>query len=275
MSKGGKAPKPDPAIGRAAEKQADIAQQWLDFSHEQYNNWLPQWQEYNKQASAMNKIAQQQAQNQLDWSNEQHNRYETVFQPVEDQFVQQASNYDTPAKQEEAAAEANSDVMNAAANAQASNERNMASMGVNPASGRYAGINRATQLNTAIAAGGAENTARQNIRDKGLALKADVANMGKGLPSQAMAMSNSGLGAYGQGLNALGSSMQQFGQGTNLMGAGYNGAMQGYGNQANTLLGQYGAQMQHWQAQQQAGWAPWNFGSQLLGMGAGMAIGLA
>jgi len=317
------APKPDPQIGQAAVMQAQTGQQWLDFAKDAFSvsqdrqadldaltkevtekqlGLAENQQQYtqdmtNKQldlAQQQQDLQKQVTDQQLEQAQWQEGvakqdraRYEQEFQPVEDQFVQEASNYDTPEKQAEAAAEAKADVQtNAAAQKQAS-ERAAASMGVNPASGRFAGIDRAADLGTALASAGAENNARQQVRDKGLALKADVANLGRGLPAQSaqaaaagLAASNSavagsnaaaglgintgnsaianmgnaanlGITANGLGLSGAQAANQQYIASTGIVNAGYGGAMSGYAGEANTLNQQYQNELAGWQAQQQ------------------------
>jgi hypothetical protein len=128
----------------------------------------------------------------------------------------------------------------------------MASMGIDPTSGRYAGITRANDTNTALTSAGAQNNARQLVRDKGLALKADAINMGKGLASSTAA-------AYGIGTNAGNSAVAnnasanaQFGQNGQAMGQGFNGAIGANSSAGNMLNNLYGNQLSAWSAQQQA-----------------------
>jgi hypothetical protein len=128
----------------------------------------------------------------------------------------------------------------------------MASMGINPNSGRFRAIERSADVNTAVAAGGASNAARQMIRDKGLALKADAINIGSGLPSQTATAAGIGLNAGNSAVNNQGAANSNFYQNNGVMGQGFGGAMQGYSNQGNILSDLYGNQVQAWQAQQQA-----------------------
>ena len=104
----------------------------------------------------------------------------------------------------------------------------------------------------ALAAAGAENNARSLIRDKGLALKADAVNMGKGLASSTAA-------AYGIGTNAGNSAVANnasgnanFYQNGNVMAQGFSGNI-GANNSAGSMLNQlYGNQLSAWSAGKQA-----------------------
>lgn len=249
---GGDAPSPDPNIGIAALKNAQVGEDWLNFSKEQFAVG-------NVRQEEMDELTRQVIEQQLDtqdqtnqWAQEDRKRTKEVFQPLQDEFIKTAKEYDTPEKQAQAAAEAKTDVQKAAATQTQVQQRNMASMGINPASGRFQGVTRADTTNTALASAGAQNAARTQVKDKALALKADAINMGNGLAS-------STASAYGLGLNAgnsavanQGAANANFYQNTGVMNAGFGGAMQGYANQGNILNNLYGNQINAWSAQQQA-----------------------
>lgn len=249
---GGAAPAADPAIGQAALANAEIGRDWLSFAKEQFAAGNVR----QEATDALNtKVVNQQlaTQDQANtWGQEDRARTKNVFQPVEDQFIETAKNYDTPEKQAAAAATAKADVMANTATQQQSQQRQMASMGISPTSGRFAGITRAQDTNTALAAAGAQNNARQIVRDKGLALKADAANMGKGLASSTAA-------AYGIGLNSGNSAVsnnqsgnQNFYQNGNVMSQGMSGAVGANNSSGSMLNSLYGNQLNAWSAQQQA-----------------------
>ncbi|MFN4168121.1 MAG: tail fiber domain-containing protein [Pannonibacter phragmitetus] len=317
------APAPDPLIGAAALKQAETGEQWLSFSKDAFAASEARLAEidaltkevsrrqiglaedqaaFTKQTTAesMAMAREQQAlaktvtEKQLALADEQagyarqdRERYNTVFKPVEDQFVKAASEYDSPEKQAEAAAAAKADVQGATAQQRAAAQREAASMGLNPNSGRFQGLNRSADLGTALASAGAQNNARKQVRDTGLALKADVANLGRGLPAQssqaaalglqsgasAAGISNAaaglginagnaaignmgnaatlGMNAGGLGLSAAQANLGLANQSASGVNAGFSGAMNGYAGQANTLQNQYNSQLSAWQTQMQ------------------------
>ena len=249
---GSSAPAPDPGIGKAAEANVELGKDWLSFAKEQFADGNVR----QSATDALNtKVINQQlaTQDQANtWAQQDRSRTLNTFQPVEDAFVKTANEYDTPEKQAEAAAAAKADVTSSAGMQQQTQQRQMASMGINPESGRFAGITRAQDTNTALAAAGAENNARQVVRDKGLALKADAVNMGKGLASSTAA-------AYGIGTNAGNSAVSNNASGNanfyanqGVMSQGFNGAV-GANNSAGSMLGNlYGNQLQAWSAGKQA-----------------------
>jgi len=134
---GGSAPSPDPQIGQAALMQAETGQQWLDFAKEQFAIG-------NERQKGIDELTNQVTGAQLESmkdsnarSEEMWNRYQTVFKPEQDRYIKEARDWDSEQRQQEVAAEAKATVMGNAAAAQQQNQRQMASMGVSPASGRY------------------------------------------------------------------------------------------------------------------------------------------
>lgn len=245
------APSPDPNIGLAALKQAETGEKWLTFAQDSFKVST----ERQKELDALTKkVTEQQlglATDQANWARADRDRYEKTFKPIEDSFIKEATNYATEARQSEAAAEARADVQTAAANQRAATERANASMGIDPRSGRFAGVQASSDMAATLAEAGAANNARQMVRDKGLALKADVANMGRGLPSQASAGAGGSVAAGATALSGNQATNGQYLASTNIMGQGYQGAMQGYAGQASTLNQQYGLQLDAWKAEQQ------------------------
>ncbi len=310
MKSSSSAPAPDPKIGEAALLQAQTGQDWMNFAKDAFavseerlaeldafskdianrqlelaNNQFDYTKDVtDRQLGLAEDVTKQQLEDAKwlsDVAKQDRARYEKTFKPVEDAFVREASAYGSQERQDAAAAEARADVQSAATSARQSAQREAASMGINPASGRFQGINRSAELGTALATAGAENQARTAQRDKGLALKADVANMGRGLPAQAAqsvglgvnaagaaaggygqagnaAIANMG-GATGLGINTLGSGLNSkmgnhaaYLQSTGIMNAGFQGGMAGYGGMADTLNRQYSTQVAAWDAENRA-----------------------
>ena len=274
---GGSAPSPDPQIGAAAMMNAQLGEEWLDFAEEQFAAGNIRQEEMD---SLTNQVIEQQLSTQAQqagWATEDRARYTGVYQPLEDEFIQEAKDYASVDRQEKAAAEAKADVMSASEQQKAITQRQMASMGINPNSGRFQAVTRAGDVNTALASAGAQNNARTMIRDKGLALKADAINMGKGLPSQSASAAGLGLNAGNMAVGNQQTANQNFYANQGVMERGFGGAMQGYSNQGNILNNLYGNQVNAWSAQQQANAASSAGTGQMVGSLVGTAgtIGIA
>jgi hypothetical protein len=249
---GSSAPAPDPQIGQAALMQAKTGEDWLTFSKEAFAVSKERQVEIDAITKRIGEQQIAQGDQQFKWAESDRDRYEKTFKPIEDEFIAEARNYGSEEKQQEAAAAAKADVTAAAAQQRDVTERQQMSMGVNPASGRFQGIQRAGELGTAIATAGAQNQARTMTRDKGLALKADVANLGRGLPAQSAQAASLGLNAGSSAAGLYGNANQQYIQSTGIMGQGFRGAMAGYQGQGDTLNRQYATQVDAWKAERMA-----------------------
>ncbi|GLQ09257.1 hypothetical protein GCM10007913_11890 [Devosia yakushimensis] len=338
----GSAPTPSSQIADFANKQAELGASWLNFSKESFAVSTARQAEidaltkqvaqsqialandnaaYTKQITdkqmamaeeqmALGKQVTAKQLEQADYldqiAKEDRERYNTVFKPIEDQFVNEASNYATEERQDAAAAEAMADVQTAASSARGTALRQATAMGINPTSGRYAGIDRAGELGGALATAGAANSARSTVRDKGLALKADVVNLGKGLPTQSAqatamglnassnalsgstattglglgagnaAISNNsnavglGMGAQSSALTGLLGANNAYLNSTSQMNTGYGGAISGYGGAASTFNNLFNSQLQAYQTKANQSNSTWGGIGQAIGLGAGL-----
>jgi hypothetical protein len=207
----------------AARVSAEVAREQLAFQKDVYNQSRPQ-QERLEQLAA--EVAQQQmdiADANQTQAEKQWNYYEGTFQPVEKKMVDEAMNYDSKARQEQMAGQATADVRSQMANATAQQNRALTGMGVNPNSGRFAGLSRAQAVQAGASQAGAATGARNSVVDKGIGLRAGAASFGRN-------MTNTAAQAYGLATNAGSSAVGN--QNTGFMaGAAYPGLLNsGYSN---------------------------------------------
>jgi hypothetical protein len=248
---GGSAPAPDPQIGQAALANAQTGKDWLSFAKDAYATQTARQVPIDAIANASAQQALTTSQTQSQWATQAHDRYVNEYQPAQDSYLNTAENWDSAAKETEAAGAAKADVATNAASQMGANDRAMSAMGVNPASGRWAGVNRATDLSTAINEAGAETGARNNIKSQALNLQANAINMGNGLPAQSNASTGLGLNAGTSAENGLLGANQQMLGASSIMNQGFQGQMQGYANEGNMLQNQYNSQLQAYEFQQQ------------------------
>ncbi len=172
----------------------------------------------NAAAANANNASAQASRDQTALANDQWNYYKQNFQPLESGLVAEAKGYGSPAEVEKAAADAHSDVTRAYGLQRDVAARNARSFGLDPSSGRYVDAARELALSEAASDAGAQNIARQGIKNLAFGKKLDVVGIGKGIPASASAglnaasanISAAGARAFQQG-QALG---QQFRQGT-------------------------------------------------------------
>lgn len=236
---GGGSSNPDPQIGAAALKEAQTGEEWLKFAREQFA-------EGNKRQDVTDALNEKVTNAQLESMNdsnarasEQWDLYKKNYQPVEEAYIKEATNWGSQDREDKLAAEAKADVMSGAASAKEQSLRTMASMGVNPNSGRFAGTERAGDLATALTAAGAGNAARDQVRTQALALKEGVANMGKGATSTSAQQLGLGLQSGNSAVGNNATATQLWQQNNQIMNQGFSGAMQGYHGQASALNQQF------------------------------------
>lgn len=250
MGKGSSsAPTPDPNIGIAARMQAETGEAWLGFAKDAFQISTARQDELDALTRQVSEMQLGVMADQAGWMREDRKRYERDFKPLEDDFLETARSYDSPERQAAAAAEAKADVQSAAAGAKAAAQRDAAGLGISPTSGRYAGLDRAAEMGTALAEAGAMNTARQQVRDRGIALKADAVNLGRGLPAQSAQAAGLGVGAGSSAVGLHQGNQQIFNSSAGIMSQGYQGQMAGYAGQANALNQQYSTQVAAWDAE--------------------------
>lgn len=247
-----KTPEPDPAIGRAAEQNAEIGREALAFSKQQYEENKPIVAKYQELADKYVTSQSALADKQAAIADDQWNNYKTLFQPVEQQMVSDAMGYDSQANQAKQAGMAAADVGNAYAIARKNMTQQLADQGVDVNSGKYAGSLRQLGINQAAQSAGAQSAARQNTVDKAISLRAGAANLGRGLANTssnaygaAVATQNSALGNQASTINAANA-------GAAPMYTGYGTAISGNNAAGNLYLGQYNGQLSSYNAQQQA-----------------------
>lgn len=185
------------ASAESAAIMAGLGQKQLDANEKQFQAMLPFMQGISEDQRAMMKQQMEQAKGYYDYS-------QKTFRPIEEKMAADALGFNTDAKREELAQQAAADAGQAFATTQAANERGMASMGVNPNSGRFAGQQRASELGLAAVKANAMTGTRRQAEQLGWARQLDATGLGRGL---AGASSGAYAGAVGAG-NAAGANAQ-------------------------------------------------------------------
>jgi hypothetical protein len=192
-----------------------------------------------------------------------------MFRPLEDAFVQEAQEYDTPERRAQERARATADV-STQFDAQRRNAlQRLEGYGVDPSQTRNAALDVGVRTAQAAATAGAATQADRRVEDVGRALRSDAINLGRG------ALSNA-AGFYGQAVGA-GSAAQ--GNALNTTGAGAgaiqsslgfsNAALSGYGQAGNMMNTGFQNQMSNWNAGQQ------QIAGMMQGIGGIVGMGLA
>lgn len=224
------------ASAEAARIQGELGREQLAFAREQYEANAPLLQEI----AQMQMDAQQQ---QMDQAQEYYDYQVDTFRPLEQGLVADAERFNTEAYRDQMASRAAADSGRAFANTRAMNERASASMGVNPNSGRFAGMNAASGLQQAAARANAMTGARTQAEQLGYARRLDAAGLGRGLAGASTAAyggatnagSQAGINAQSAGQNFMGN--MAMGAGT--IAAGQNMQIQGLSSVLNNQTQTY------------------------------------
>lgn len=200
---GGSSPKPDPKIGEAALKSAEVGEKLM--------GWM-----------------QDQAKITNQWAEEDRSRWTDVFKPLQDQYISDAKSWDSAGRKNARAGAAQADTRIQARLTQGANERRAMALGVNPASGAFQSSQAKAGVDTSLAALGAGNIARRQVEQEAEGKMANAINMGSGLavnPGTSMGISNGAMQSGASG------AMSGYGQQGSLLNTQYQQQMQAH--QAN------------------------------------------
>lgn len=265
-SKSSAPPPPDySGIAQASEKSAELAfklgQDQLEWAKEQYG--------LDREIAdrVINSALDIEAAN-AETARKDRERYEQVYQPVEDKMVQEAMEYDTPQRREMEMGRASATVAQNFNSQRQAALQQLEGFGVDPSSLRYASLDIGARAAQAAAQAGAANQAGQLVDATGRALRSEAINVGRGYPGSVAQTYGTALDA---GRTAVDSTLSTTASGANTMGTAPQ--YMGLGNQAlgvwgNTLNMGYQNQLAAHQANQQAssGWGT------ALGLIGGLAV---
>lgn len=251
---GGSAPSPDPNIGIAQRELAQISREYL----QSFQNDV--WPELQRIADKQEERADEQfaltraVQNkQMEVADEQYQRYKDVYRPLQDDIVNQAKAYDTESNREQQAALAIGDTRDQFEQQRQNQSMQMRSFGINPNSGRFQGMMNANNVMEAATSAAAATRARSAAEQLGWAKKMDAIGLGSGVFGNQATSTQLGLAAGSQGMNAGQTGMTNAMSMGNAMNQANMGAIQGWGQVGTLGVQKYNADVNAYQAEQQAG----------------------
>jgi len=263
---GGKS-KPDPpdyapvanASAEAARYAYELGNDQIDFSKEVYYQTKPLLFGI---AGAQQRAMDEQLRQGRDYYDYNVN----TFRPIERGLAEEAQEFDTEAYQERLATQAAADAARAMSTQQDARQRRMMSMGVNPNSGRFQGMNRADDLALAATRANAMTDARTQADQLGWAKRLDAAGLGRNLPGASTAAygsaTSAGNSAAGNFMAPGAQHMQGLAQGANTIMTGQQQRIGGLSSVMNTQASVYNNYED-----------PWMTGLGIAGQVAGAAAG--
>lgn len=246
----GKAPEP-PDYGPIAAASKEAAEYSYKLGREQLD-WAREQDYMNRQVADVvigSSLDRQAMNDQFALADRQ--RYEDIYQPLEDTAVQEARSFASPARKEYEMGRASSEVAQQMEGARRSARQQLESFGIDPSATRYAALDLGSRVQQAAAQAGAANQAGQQTEAVGRALRSEAVNVGRGYPGQIAgtygtalqsgnAAVNSGLATTASGANTMGTAPQYQGLGNQSLGVWGNTLNMGYQNQ----MAQYQANQQ-------------------------------
>jgi hypothetical protein len=164
-------------------------------------------------------------------------RNKTVFQPMEDRIVADASSYDTAGRRAQASSEATAGVEAAFGNAQQGLARELGRRNVTAGSNKSMSLMQDAALAKAKAVAGATSGAVKGVEQQGYARTMDAAALGKGTIGNQATQQQIAQSGGAQAAASSGAALSSATSGAALAGAGFSTALQGQG-QAGSLYGQ-------------------------------------
>lgn len=235
-------PAPDPAIGEAQKKIAEVtADQWNTFKTDTYPELMRQAKAQEARAQAQYDLTSDIVKKQQAYADLDRKRYEEGGIPAMERLRKEAEEYDTEANRERMALAAKADIGTAFGTEQANYERRQRAYGIDPTSGVTQFGAGGLGINKALMEAQAMNQTRQAAKEIGLQKTANVYNMYAGLPAQGNTSTGIALGASGQGIaggqTAIGNTL-----GINTAAnQSAQTANQGWGSMGQLGVGKYGA----------------------------------
>ncbi|MDS1141700.1 tail fiber domain-containing protein [Pusillimonas sp. SM2304] len=243
--------KSDPAVGRASEANAQVAERSQDLAEQSWQ-WNKQLTEkYAPVYEQLLNSAIRESEQNAGRAQDQWQQYVDIFQPIENQMAAEAVNYDSPEEMARREGLAAADVGKQFDATRDSTAREMGRMGISPTSsmGQQALVD---QGNTeALAKAGAVTKARNDTKLLGMSLRQDAARFGRNQTGTGLAASAAALNAGNAGTGIIGAQTNQgnaAGTTQGLLGT----AVQGYNSSGNMALNQWQTQVNA-QSQSQAG----------------------
>lgn len=268
--KGGSAPAPDyTPVAAANENAAKIA---AEVSREQLAWAKETWAKDNALTQRFVDIMLPAAEREALAGQQDRERYQGVFQPIEDSLVREAAEYNSTGRQEQSAGQAQADVALAFDNQRKGALARLESFGVDPSTARAGALDRSVRTAEAAAGAGAANAARIQTENIGRALRGEAINIGKGYPGNIagayQTAQNSGGGAVQSNLATTASGAGTMGTATQWSGQ-QQGFLSNWGRNIDGVASAYNADRQA-EAQASAGWG--SIAGGVLGLGASLAM---
>ena len=242
---------------QAADQAYQLGTEQLNWTKQVWNQEQPLMDASEQQQMDLASQEEQSLEQSNRESAQQYQEYEDTYAPLEKSYAAEAAGWDSPQAIAQARGQAMSDVAEQGQAGLNTAAETLRSYGINPGSGRYAGLYTGAQPMIAASEAAAGTTAAQNLRLQKMGLEAGAIDTGRGLVNSTSQLASTGTGsansAQGSASGAAGTANQNlstgstamtnpaqwFNAGTNAMNS-YVGAVNGY-NDSNAKFAEANA----------------------------------
>ncbi len=250
---GGGAPAADPNIGIAQRQLAEISKEYLDsWKTEVWPTLKEQTLKQEARADEQFELDRALQDLQIQSANESMERYKKYGYPLQEKIFQEAEQAGGAEDQEKQAALALGDVRSATQREARNLALQQQSFGIDPTSGRYQGMMRATGVDSAAMEAAAANRARTAAEQLGWAKRMDATALAQGQFGNQATSTGLALTAGNQALMSGQVPIQNAGAMSSSMQGAYGGAMQGWNQVGQLGVDKYKADVSAYSAKQQA-----------------------
>lgn len=219
----------------AAREQAQMSREALALDRERFNHERaiyerdirPLQERQAEIASRMGEAALEQGEAEAEFARQRRGDYNQYYRPNELRVLRETQNYDSEENISRRAGMAVANVNQQFSNAAAQRSRLLAGFGLNPNSSAFAGSTALASGRQALAAAGAGTDAAFSTMDKGLALRSDMINVGRGATSDAARAFSGSITAGQAALTGANSAMSGAIQGGNYLDGAYGALSSG------------------------------------------------
>ena len=165
-----------------------------------------QWRKNKERLSGIDDSMLDYSENSIRRAEEDRGRYEELYQPIEEQYLDKVKNFDTAERRTTEAAAAQTEVASQSEAARQNALRSLEAYGVDPSQTRYSALDANLRIEEAKAKAGAATGARRDIEQTGMALEQGTVGQGRGLDAMGKGNFAAGAGAipeFGQGAGEL------------------------------------------------------------------------
>ena len=250
---GGGAPAADPNIGIAQRELAAISKEYLEsWKTEVWPTLKEQTLKQEARADEQFELDRALQDLQIQSANESMERYKKYGYPLQEKIFQEAEQAGGAEDQEKQAALALGDVRSATQREARNLALQQQSFGIDPTSGRYQGMMRATGVDSAAMEAAAANRARTAAEQLGWAKRMDATALAQGQFGNQATSTGLALTAGNQALMSGQVPIQNAGAMSSSMQGAYGGAMQGWNQVGQLGVDKYKADVSAYSAKQQA-----------------------